>query len=135
MPTQKCCKTSAEHEQMDYNASCSAFLVRLDLEINRNAALNMSIPSPPCVRDLNLVHTFRESEHRNLKCLGWNHNNVEHCNDTFLLFYRHKRNIDTHSASYYKGYYRHGGVFVVFWHDFGVIFLPLNFIFFYEKAL
>ena len=27
----------------------------------------------------------------------------------------------------------HGGVFVVFWHDFEVIFLPLNFIFFMEK--
>ena len=27
----------------------------------------------------------------------------------------------------------HGGVFVVFWHDFEVIFLPLNFIFFMKK--
>ena len=40
---------------------------------------------------------------------------------------------DMHSASYYKGYLRHGGVFVVFWHDFEVIFLPLNFIFFMKK--
>ena len=38
-----------------------------------------------------------------------------------------------HSASYYKGYVLQGGVFVVFWHDFEVIFCPLNFIFFMKK--
>ena len=42
-------------------------------------------------------------------------------------------NFGNHIGSYFKGYLLHRGLFLVIWHDFEVIFLPINFIFFMKQ--